>query len=201
MMYAQLQMGCLHSAVTPQDTAALLRCFRCVLLCLSPLLPCCHQHHQHITQSSHSISAIDPAPNLMMYIHMQMGCLHSAVTPQDEAALLRCFRCVLLCLSLILSCSHQHHNHQHITQSSHSISAIGPALTAMLFFQMQMGCLHSAVEPQEKATLLRHFNSGKLRALLLTDAYGLGLDFKDVDIVLGVSCVTVIIIQNQLPCF
>jgi hypothetical protein len=53
---------------------------------------------------------------------------------------------------------------------------------------MQMGCLHSAVEPQEKAALLRRFNSGQLRALLLTDAYGLGLDFKDVDVVLGVSC-------------
>jgi superfamily II DNA/RNA helicase len=53
-----------------------------------------------------------------------------------------------------------------------------------------MGCLHSAVEPQEKAALLRRFNSGQLRALLLTDAYGLGLDFKDVDVVLGVSCLT-----------
>jgi Lhr-like helicase len=58
------------------------------------------------------------------------------------------------------------------------------ALTAV-----QMGCLHSAVEAREKAALLRRFNSGQLRALLLTDAFGLGLDFKDVDAVLGVSCI------------
>jgi superfamily II DNA/RNA helicase len=52
---------------------------------------------------------------------------------------------------------------------------------------MQLGCLHSALKPEEKASVLRRFNTGQLRALLLTDAYGLGMDFKNVDVVFGVS--------------
>lgn len=52
---------------------------------------------------------------------------------------------------------------------------------------VQLGALHSGLEPQQKSNLLRRFNSGKLRALLLTDAFGLGLDFQEVDVVLSVS--------------
>ncbi|WIA16185.1 hypothetical protein OEZ85_012898 [Tetradesmus obliquus] len=51
----------------------------------------------------------------------------------------------------------------------------------------ELGALHSGLEPQQKANLLRRFNSGKLRALLLTDAFGLGLDFQEVDVVLSVE--------------
>jgi superfamily II DNA/RNA helicase len=57
-----------------------------------------------------------------------------------------------------------------------------------LVLTAQLGCLHSGLEPDKKQAQLRRFNRGELRALLLTDAYGLGMDFKDVDVVLGVSC-------------
>lgn len=51
----------------------------------------------------------------------------------------------------------------------------------------QVPYLHGDLQPAQRGLLLQKFNGGQQQVLLASDAFGLGLDFQGVDVVLQVE--------------
>lgn len=55
--------------------------------------------------------------------------------------------------------------------------------TCVYMFMLQVGALYGAQQGQQRGSILSKFNQGQLHVLLTSDAFGLGLDYQGVDVV------------------